>query len=114
MNDHIRWFETLTLEDIPLVGGKCASLGEMYRSLTPLGIRAPDSSATTPAAYRQVPNNADAWQPLPDLLAGLGDAGQRQAAVAARARKLACGAGLPGALAADIKAAYARLKGQYG
>ncbi len=114
MNDHIRWFETLTLEDIPLVGGKCASLGEMYRSLTPLGIRVPNGFAITAAAYRQVLDNADAWQPLLDLLAGLGDDDQGLAEVAARARKLVYDAGLPGALAADIKAAYARLKGQYG
>lgn len=31
--DYIRWFKEITLDDIPLVGGKNASLGEMYREL---------------------------------------------------------------------------------
>lgn len=35
--EYIRWFNEITLEDVPWVGGKNASLGEMYRELTPLG-----------------------------------------------------------------------------
>lgn len=35
----IRWFEEIGIEDIPLVGGKNASLAEMYRELAPKGIR---------------------------------------------------------------------------
>jgi len=31
---HIRWFDELGLDDVPLVGGKNASLGEMYRELS--------------------------------------------------------------------------------
>lgn len=34
---YIRWFEETTIDDIPLVGGKNASLGEMYRELTKKG-----------------------------------------------------------------------------
>ena len=33
----IRWFEEIGIEDVPLVGGKNASLGEMYRELTAQG-----------------------------------------------------------------------------
>ena len=36
---YIKWFKDLQLEDVPLVGGKNASLGELYRELTPLGTR---------------------------------------------------------------------------
>ena len=34
---HILWFDQLGIEDVPFVGGKNASLGEMYRELTPKG-----------------------------------------------------------------------------
>jgi pyruvate,water dikinase len=39
-------------DDVALVGGKCASLGELFRSLAPKGVRALDGFATTSAAYR--------------------------------------------------------------
>jgi len=35
MSKYISWFEDIKIEDVPLVGGKNASLGEMYRVLTP-------------------------------------------------------------------------------
>lgn len=48
----IRWFADLTLDDVPLVGGKNASLGEMYGALVPQGVRVPNGYATTADAYR--------------------------------------------------------------
>ena len=36
---YIRWFADLGLDDIPLVGGKNASLGELYRALSAVGVR---------------------------------------------------------------------------
>jgi hypothetical protein len=47
-----RWFSEVGIEDVPLVGGKNASLGEMTRELAPLGIRVPDGYAVTAEAYR--------------------------------------------------------------
>ena len=49
---YVRSFDTLSLDDIPLVGGKNASFGEMIRSLTPLGVTVPDGFALTADAYR--------------------------------------------------------------
>ncbi len=49
----VRWFSDLTLEDVPLVGGKNASLGEMVRELTGAGIHVPNGFAITAEAYRQ-------------------------------------------------------------
>ncbi len=46
----VRWFETLSNRDVPLVGGKNASLGEMVRELGPQGVRVPDGFATPAAA----------------------------------------------------------------
>ena len=47
----ILWFRGLTIKDVPLVGGKNASLGEMYQKLSKKGIRVPDGFATTSDAY---------------------------------------------------------------
>ena len=49
----IRWFEEIGIEDIPLVGGKNASLGEMYRELAPQGVQVPNGFAITADAYRE-------------------------------------------------------------
>ena len=48
----VAWFETLTNEDVPRVGGKNASLGEMVRNLATRGVRVPQGFATTANAYR--------------------------------------------------------------
>ena len=48
---YVRWFETLSANDVPLVGGKNASLGEMISTLKDKGIRVPDGFATTAEAY---------------------------------------------------------------
>src|SRR5690606_29821270 len=44
-------FEDLTLADVPRVGGKNASLGELIRELVPLGVRVPDGFAVTADAF---------------------------------------------------------------
>jgi pyruvate,water dikinase len=48
---YVRWFETLNNTDVPLVGGKNASLGEMVHTLKDRGIPVPQGFATTAAAY---------------------------------------------------------------
>ncbi|NAZ36595.1 phosphoenolpyruvate synthase [Rubellimicrobium sp. CFH 75288] len=49
----ILWFETLTIRDVPRVGGKNASLGEMVRALSGAGIRVPPGFATTAGMFRR-------------------------------------------------------------
>ncbi len=49
---YIKWFKDLTIADIPLVGGKNASLGEMYSKLTTKGVPVPNGFALTAEAYR--------------------------------------------------------------
>jgi len=48
---YIRWFKEVSIKDVPLVGGKNASLGEMYCFLTPKGINIPNGFAITAKAY---------------------------------------------------------------
>ncbi len=49
----ILWFDELTIKDVPLVGGKNASLGEMYRSLSKKNVAIPYGFAVTANAYRE-------------------------------------------------------------
>ena len=48
----IKWFADITIADVPLVGGKNASLGEMVRELTRRGVKVPDGFAITADAFR--------------------------------------------------------------
>ena len=49
---YIYWFKDLNIKDIPLVGGKTASLGEMYGKLVKKGVKIPNGFALTADAYR--------------------------------------------------------------
>ncbi len=51
MENYIKTFDTITIDDVPIVGGKNASLGEMFQKLTSKGIKVPDGYATTASAY---------------------------------------------------------------
>ncbi|EAR20490.1 phosphoenolpyruvate synthase [Nitrococcus mobilis] len=51
MRDYVVWFKSLCKEDIPQVGGKNASLGEMIRKLDRAGVQVPGGFATTATAY---------------------------------------------------------------
>lgn len=53
---NILWFKEVGIEDVPLVGGKNASLGEMYQNLEPKGVKIPNGFAVTAAAYRYFMN----------------------------------------------------------
>jgi pyruvate,water dikinase len=44
-------FPAISLKDVALVGGKNASLGELFRALAPKGVGVLDGFATTSAAY---------------------------------------------------------------
>ena len=111
----IRWFNELSIGDIPLVGGKNASLGEMYQALIPQGINIPNGFAITAEAYRYMLDAADAWPKLhaalddldADNLEDLAQRGQR-------ARDILYAAPLPVELQQQILAAYVQLQAQYG
>jgi pyruvate,water dikinase len=45
-------FRDVTAADVSTVGGKNASLGEMLREVSPLGVRVPDGFAVTAGGYR--------------------------------------------------------------
>ncbi|MDH5574753.1 MAG: phosphoenolpyruvate synthase, partial [Nitrospirota bacterium] len=67
----ILWFEEIGLGDISRVGGKNASLGEMYRELTPHGVKIPNGFAITAEAYRYVLREARLDTTIQDILRDL-------------------------------------------
>ena len=113
--NYIRWFNELTIDDVPLVGGKNASLGEMYQALTPQGIKIPNGFAVTAEGYRYLLAESQAWQPLHEILDDLqADNMADLANRARRARDLIYKATFPADLEAQILNAYAQLQQQYG
>jgi len=115
MARYVRWFEEFGIDDVALVGGKNASLGEMYRELTPQGIKVPNGFAVTAEAYRDMLTAAGAWEALHEALDGLDpDDVADLARRGARARAIVYGAPLPKALKQEILDAYHRLEAQYG
>jgi pyruvate,water dikinase len=111
----IRFFSEIGMADVATVGGKNASLGEMFRELVPKGIAIPDGFAITAEAYRHMLDRAGAWPALRKALDGL-DASDVEdlARRAACAREIVYGAGLPADLQAEIGEALARLTREYG
>ncbi|HEY9295606.1 MAG TPA: PEP/pyruvate-binding domain-containing protein, partial [Phormidium sp.] len=67
----ILWFDEVGINDIGLVGGKNASLGEMIRELTNKGINVPRGFATTAYAYRHFVQTAGVAEKLEELFAQL-------------------------------------------
>lgn len=112
---YIRWFSDIGIADVPIVGGKNASLGEMYRELSAQGVLVPNGFAITVDGYRRILDQEDGWLALNKVLQGL-DAGNVEdlARRALLAREIVYGLPLPEELGAAITDAYGLLQDQYG
>lgn len=109
------WFDEIRIEDVPMVGGKNASLGEMYQDLAPQGVKIPNGFATTSEAYWHFLDSAGILDKLKDAMSGLNNADVKDlAARGKRARELILESDLPEDLWMDIKEAYDRLGEEYG
>ncbi|MEM4240134.1 MAG: PEP/pyruvate-binding domain-containing protein, partial [Candidatus Woesearchaeota archaeon] len=84
--EFILWFKDLKIEDVPLVGGKNASLGEMYSELTRKGVRIPNGFATTAHAYKYLLSHSGIEKEMQALLEGLDVKNVKQ--LAERGRKI--------------------------
>ncbi len=112
---YIRFFDEVGIDDVPLVGGKNASLGEMYRELSDQGVVVPNGFATTADAYRYMLAETGAWTGLHDALDDLDPEDMTDLARRGkRAREIVYGAGLPDDLAREILDGYRRLREEYG
>jgi pyruvate,water dikinase len=112
---YIRWFNEIRVSDVPIVGGKNASLGEMYATLSGVGVRVPNGFAVTAQAYRDTIARAGIGPALRVQLDGLDVDDHAALARAARVcRELVYGAGIDAELTGEIAAAHAKLAAQYG
>jgi len=112
---YIRWFEETTIDDVPLVGGKNASLGEMYRELTSQGVKIPNGFSVTAEAYWHTLKAGGILEKLKKTLEGLDTSNVADLSKRGKvARDLILGAGIPDDLWEEIKTGYDRLCEQYG
>lgn len=111
---HVRHFAEIGLDDVPEVGGKTASLGELYSALGPQGVRVPDGFALTATAYREALDTAGAWTELRRLM----DFDVRDVVLladrAAAARGIVYEATGGASLRQEIIAAYGALEAKFG
>jgi pyruvate,water dikinase len=115
VSQYIKWFEEIGIEDVPEVGGKNASLGEMYRNLTAEGVRVPHGFAVTAAAYRYVLEYNGLEPKLHALLDGLDyDDVKALQEAGAKCRELIHNAKLPEDLKSEILGNYGKLREEYG
>ena len=71
LEDFVKWFEDLRIEDVPSVGGKNASLGEMIRNLDKKGVNVPSGFAITAYAYKYVIEKAGIDVKIREILSDL-------------------------------------------
>jgi pyruvate,water dikinase len=112
---YIKFFKELNIKNVPQVGGKNASLGEMYRKLASKGIRVPNGFATTSSAYNYFLKKAGVKKEIKRILKGLNthnvnDLMRRGAQV----RQVILNTPFPKDLEKEIVEAYKKLSAQYG
>lgn len=107
---YTRTFNDIDMKDVPSVGGKNASLGEMFQKLTGAGINVPDGFATTADAYWKFLDDNNIRTPLAEILSRLDTkefTNLRE--IGEQARTLIMHARIPDAVQEEITAAYRRL-----
>lgn len=111
---YVLWFKEVNNNDVGLVGGKNASLGEMYQELTGKGILIPNGFAITARAYRYFIESAGLATKIRAALAGLDKSNVDDLeAKGLRVRTMIMAANLPGELVDAVTAAYHELEEQY-
>lgn len=110
MSKFIKFFKELGIKDVPSVGGKNASLGEMFQKLTKQGVNVPNGFATTSEAYNFFFEKSGLKKELHKVLDGLNthdvmDLARR----GKKARDLINKAQYPSELKKEIVSAYKEL-----
>jgi pyruvate,water dikinase len=111
---YVRWLENLGSQDVKLVGGKNASLGEMIGTLKEEGIQVPDGFATTAEAYWKFVRENELTGKLEALLHDLKNRKKPLEKVGQAIRSLFLHAEFPEDIAQDIRKAYRELGRRYG
>src|SRR3989339_223316 len=113
--EHIAWFKELGIKDVPLVGGKNASLGEMYRTLDTKGVHVPNGFAVTAIAYHYFLEKAGIKKEIRRILSDLNTRNMKNLSDrGARVRQTILRAKLPLDLQEKIASAYKLMEKEYG
>lgn len=112
---YIKFFKELNNKDVPLVGGKNASIGEMFQELVPVGIKVPNGFAITSEAYWYLLDSGGIRQKIQDLLEGV-DVTEIDVLKtrSKKIRELIFGTPFPEDLRNEIFQAYKILSEEYG
>ncbi len=111
----VLFFEELGIKDVPLVGGKNASLGEMFSNLSKKGVRIPDGFATTAEAYNYFFEANDLKKKIKKIIKGLDTHNVKDLmARGAEIRKTIMAAELPQDLQDQVAEAYRKLSKKHG
>lgn len=112
MNSFIKPFSQIRIFDVPSVGGKNASLGEMYNQLISKGVQVPNGFATTSEAFWAYLDENSLRDPLLKIVSELDTIRYSNlTTIGKKARKLILGGKLSEALSDEIKEAYHKLCG---
>lgn len=115
MSKFIKWFKELGIKNVDEVGGKNASLGEMYNHLTPLGVNVPNGFAVTATAYRHYLDYNKLNGPLSKLFENFNpDDIDKLQEVGKTARNLIMQGEIPEDLKKEILDNYHKLQEEYG
>lgn len=110
-----KWFEDLRIEDVPSVGGKNASLGEMIRTLGEKGVNVPSGFAVTAYAYKYTIENAGVDKKIKEILSDLDTHDVNNLAErGAKIRELIKNTPLPPEVEEDIRKHYREMEKRYG
>ncbi|HEY9147919.1 MAG TPA: PEP/pyruvate-binding domain-containing protein, partial [Gammaproteobacteria bacterium] len=113
--EFVKRFAELGIKDVPLVGGKNASLGEMYRELKQEGVEVPNGFATTADAYRLYIEHNNLHERIAKELDALDTTDVRALAISgARIRQWIMHGTMPQQLVDEIREAYKELEAEYG
>jgi pyruvate, water dikinase len=110
---YIRWFEEINSQNVGVVGGKNASLGEMISTLKDKGIVVPDGFATTAKAYWEFLEANALREKMVDLLKALRQDKKPLHEAGKAIRSLFLHAEFPEKIAAEIRSAYRELCRRY-
>lgn len=112
---YIRFLKEIGLTDLSLVGGKNASLGEMYRNLKPKGINIPNGFAITADGYWRFIKHNKLQPKLKNVLTGLNlNSVKNISSRGYKARQLILKGEIPNDLKQDVISAYKKLSKEYG
>ncbi len=115
MSTYIKWFKEIGINDTDEVGGKNASLGEMYNHLVSLGVNVPDGFAVTSSAYKYYLKKNNLLEPLAKLFKNFNpDNIDRLQAVGKSARDMIMNGKIPDDLKKEILDNYHKLQAEYG